>query len=139
MASLLEKLEAIETKYKELESLIADPSVIADIDRWQHYNKEHAALLPIVEKILEYRKVTQDIEDDKSLLSDQPDDELRHLIEDELAELKERNAALEKELPILLLPKDPNDEKNVIMEIRGGVGGDEAALFAGDLFRMYSR
>ena len=124
MASLLEKLEAIETKYKELESLIADPSVIADIDRWQHYNKEHAALLPIVEKIREYRKVTQDIEDDKSLLSDQPDDELRHLIEDELAELKERNAALEKELPILLLPKDPNDEKNVMMEIRGGVGGD---------------
>ena len=139
MASLLEKLEAIETKYKELESLIADPSVIADIDRWQHYNKEHAALLPIVAKIREYREVTQEIEDDKSLLSDQPDDELRHLIEDELAELKERNAALEKELPILLLPKDPNDEKNVIMEIRGGVGGDEAALFAGDLFRMYSR
>ena len=88
MASLLEKLEAIETKYKELESLIADPSVIADIDRWQHDNKEHAALLPIVAKIREYREVTQEIEDDKSLLSDQPDDELRHLIEDELAELK---------------------------------------------------
>ena len=136
---MLEKLQAVETKFKELESLIADPSVLADIDRWQRYNKEHAALLPIVAKIHEYQRVTQSIEDDEALFGEQPDDELRHLIEEELAELKAQQAALAQELPILLLPKDPNDEKNVIMEIRGGVGGEEAALFAGDLFRMYSR
>ena len=97
-------------------------------------------MTPIVEAFREYKKVCQTIEDDKSMLEEgMDDDELRHMVEDELAEMRQRKEELDNELPVLLLPKDPNDDKNVIVEIRGGVGGDEAALFAGDLFRMYSR
>jgi len=136
---LLEQLQAVEDKFRELESLIADPATMADIDRWQRMNKEHAKLAPIVERFRVYKDVTRRIAEDKAMFSEQPDDEMRHLIEEELADLMTQKEELDHELPILLLPKDPNDERNVIMEIRGGVGGDEAALFAGDLFRMYSR
>ena len=136
---MLDQLQAVEDKYKELESLIADPDVLSDIETWQRYNKEHAQLLPIVAKFRDYKDVVRRIAEDKDLFSEQPDDELRHLIEEELSELTAQKEELDRELPLLLLPKDPNDERNVIMEIRGGVGGEEAALFAGDLFRMYSR
>ena len=136
---MLEQLQAVEDKYKELESLIADPDVLSDIEKWQNYNKEHAQLLPIVTKYRDYKDVTRRIAEDKELFGEQPDDELRHLLEEELSELETQKEELDRELPLLLLPKDPNDERNVIMEIRGGVGGEEAALFAGDLFRMYSR
>ena len=136
---MLDQLQAVEDKYKELESLIADPDVLSDIETWQRYNKEHAQLLPIVAKFRDYKDVVRRIAEDKELFSEQPDDELRHLIEEELSELTVQKEELDRELPLLLLPKDPNDERNVIMEIRGGVGGEEAALFAGDLFRMYSR
>lgn len=136
---MLEKLQAVEDKYRELESMIADPDILQDMDRWQRCSKEHAELAPIVEKFREYKKVTKDIEEDKALFNEPLDDEMRHLAEQEIAALTERQQALREAFPILLLPKDPNDEKNVIVEIRGGVGGDEAALFAGDLFRMYSR
>ena len=123
----------------ELESLISDPDVLSDMKKWQRYNKEHAALLPIVEKFREYKKVCQTIEDDKAMFEESLEDELRKLVEAELAEARQRKEELDAELPVLLLPRDPNDEKSVIVEIRGGVGGEEAALFAGDLFRMYSR
>lgn len=136
---MLEKLQAVEDKYLELESLIADPATIADIDRWQQFNKEHAMLTPVVEKFREYKDIVKNIAEDKAMFAEAIDDEMRHLIEAELAELLPRKEALDQELPILLLPKDPNDDKNVIVEIRGGVGGDEAALFAGDLFRMYAK
>ena len=137
---MLSKLQAVEDKYLELESRISDPSVLEDMTRWQRYNKEHSEMTPIVEAFREYKKVCQTIEDDKSMLEEgMDDDELRHMVEDELAEMRQRKEELDNELPVLLLPKDPNDDKNVIVEIRGGVGGDEAALFAGDLFRMYSR
>ena len=137
---MLSKLQAVEDKYLELESMISDPSVLEDITRWQRYNKEHSEMTPIVEAFREYKNVCQTIEDDKSMLEEgMDDDELRHMVEDELAEMRQRKEELDNELPVLLLPKDPNDDKNVIVEIRGGVGGDEAALFAGDLFRMYSR
>ncbi|MCR5438936.1 MAG: peptide chain release factor 1 [Selenomonas sp.] len=136
---MLEKLQAVEDKYLELESLISDPANIADIDRWQRYNKEHASLTPIVEKFREYKQVVKGIEEDRAMFEESLDDEMRKLVEEELADLMEKKEALDQELPILLLPKDPNDDKNVIVEIRGGVGGEEAALFAGDLFRMYSR
>ena len=136
---MLDQLQAVEDKYKELESLIADPDVLSDIETWQRYNKEHAQLLQIVAKFRDYKDVVRRIAEDKELFSEQPDDELRHLIEEELSELTVQKEELDRELPLLLLPKDPNDERNVIMEIRGGVGGEEAALFAGDLFRMYSR
>ena len=123
----------------ELESLISDPEVLQDMPRWQRYNKEHAALTSIVEKFREYKKVVQGIADDKAMFEEALDDEMRKLVEEELNSLRSRKEQLDQELPVLLLPKDPNDEKSVIVEIRGGVGGEEAALFAGDLFRMYTR
>lgn len=137
--NMIGKLQAVEDKYLELESLISDPSVLEDMNRWQRYNKEHANMEPIVTAFREYKQVTQTIEDDKAMLEETLDDEMRHLVEEELAENRKRQEELNELLPILLLPKDPNDDKNVIVEIRGGVGGEEAALFAGDLFRMYSR
>jgi peptide chain release factor 1 len=136
---VLEKLQAVEDKFLELESLISDPDVIADMSRWQKYSKEHASLAPIVEKFREYKEVVKGIDEAKAMFDESLDDEMRKFVEEELAELKAQKEVLDNELPILLLPKDPNDDKNVIVEIRGGVGGEEAALFAGDLFRMYGR
>ncbi|MGM9539591.1 peptide chain release factor 1, partial [Anaerovibrio sp.] len=137
---MIDKLQAVEDKFLELESLISDPSVLADMPRWQKYSREHAGLEPIVAAYREYKAVCQAIEDSKAMLDEGiEDDEFRHMVEEELAEQRSRKAELDNELPILLLPRDPNDDKNVIVEIRGGVGGEEAALFAGDLFRMYSR
>lgn len=136
---MLDKLQAVEDKYLELESLISDPAVIADMEKWQRYSKEHASLAPIVEKIREYKRVTAGIDDARSMLEEKLEDDMHKMVVDELNELTAEKEILDKELPLLLLPKDPNDDKNVIVEIRGGVGGDEAALFAGDLFRMYSR
>ena len=136
---MLDKLHAVEEKYRELESLISDPAVLADMSKWQKLSREHAQLAPVVEKYREYKKVREGLAEAKAIFDDNPDADMRRLAEDEVAELRPRLEALERELPILLLPKDPNDAKNVIVEIRGGVGGEEAALFAGDLFRMYAR
>ena len=136
---MLDKLHAVEEKYRELESLISDPAVLADMPKWQKLSREHAQLAPVVEKYREYKKVREGLAEAKAIFDDNPDADMRRLAEDEIAELRPRMEALERELPILLLPKDPNDAKNVIVEIRGGVGGEEAALFAGDLFRMYAR
>lgn len=136
---MLDKLHAVEEKYRELESLISDPAVLADMPKWQKLSREHAQLAPVVEKYREYKKVREGLAEARAIFDDNPDADMRRLAEDEIAELRPRLEALERELPILLLPKDPNDAKNVIVEIRGGVGGEEAALFAGDLFRMYAR
>ena len=136
---MLEKLQAVEDKYLELESLISDPAAMQDMNRWQRYSKEHASLTPIVEKFREYKRVLKGIAEDKAMFAEPLDDEMRKMVEEELAGLAAQKERLDQELPVLLLPKDPNDDKNVIVEIRGGVGGEEAALFAGDLFRMYSR
>ncbi len=136
---MLDKLHAVEEKYRELESLISDPAVLADMSKWQKLSREHAQLAPVVEKYREHKKVREGLAEAKAIFDDNPDADMRRLAEDEIAELRPRLEALERELPILLLPKDPNDAKNVIVEIRGGVGGEEAALFAGDLFRMYAR
>ena len=136
---MLDKLHAVEEKYRELESLISDPAVLADMPKWQKLSREHAQLAPVVEKYREYKKVREGLLEEKAIFDDNPDADMRRLAEDEIAELRPQLEALERELPILLLPKDPNDAKNVIVEIRGGVGGEEAALFAGDLFRMYAR
>lgn len=138
--NIMDKLQAVENKFLELESLISDPSVLEDMNKWQRYNREHSSMQPIIEAYREYRAVCQGIEDNKEMLNEGiDDDEFRHMVEDELADFRKRKEELDQELPIMLLPKDPNDDKNVIVEIRGGVGGEEAALFAGDLFRMYSR
>ena len=137
---MIDKLQAVEDKFLELESLISDPSVLADMPRWQRFNREHAGLEPIVAAYREYKAVCHAIEDSKAMLDEGiEEDDFRHMVEEELAEQRSRKEQLDNELPVLLLPRDPNDDKNVIVEIRGGVGGEEAALFAGDLFRMYSR
>ena len=136
---LLDKLQAIEDKYLELESMLGDPSVIADVARFTKINREHSSLETVVSKFRTYKKICSSIDEDKAVLEDSDDEELKLMAQEELAGLRKEKEALEKEFPILLLPKDPNDDKNVIVEIRGGVGGDEAALFAGDLFRMYTR
>jgi peptide chain release factor 1 len=136
---LLDKLQAIEDKYVELEKLISDPSVMADMGEWQKHTKAHSKLSAVVSKFREYKEALQGAQDAREMLKDKLDDDFRELVEAELAELTAKTERLAEELKVLLLPRDPNDDKDVIIEIRGGAGGDEAALFAGDLFRMYSR
>ncbi|SCI37389.1 MULTISPECIES: peptide chain release factor 1 [unclassified Romboutsia] len=136
---MLQKLAVLEDKYKELTEKISDPEIINDQKVWQKYMKEHSDLEPIIMKFREYQSVLNTIKESKEILQEESDEELRELAKMELSEMEAQVEPLEAELKILLLPKDPNDEKNVIVEVRGGAGGDEAALFAGDLFRMYSR
>ena len=136
---MLNKLQVLEDKYIDLTEKISDMEIINDQKVWQKYMKEHADLEPIVFKYREYKNVLNDLSESKAILEEESDEELRELAKMEIAELEDQVEPLEAELKILLLPKDPNDEKNVIVEIRGGAGGDEAALFAGNLFRMYSR
>lgn len=132
---MFEKLEAIEKKYEELTKKISDPDIIANQTEWRQYMKEHAEIEPIVEKYREYKKTKQSMEEATEMLSDP---ELKELAEVEMLEAKEKLPQIEDEIKVLLLPKDKDDDKNVICEIRAGAGGDEAALFAGTLFRMYS-
>lgn len=136
---MLDRLDFIEGKYEELSIKISDPSVMADQKEWQRLCKEHADLEVVVMKYKEYKKTLEEIEGSKEMLNEEDDREMREMIQQELKELQESSENLQGELKILLLPKDPNDEKNVFVEIRGGTGGEEAALFAADLFRMYTR
>ena len=132
---MFQKLEAVEKRYDELNEKISDPEVIARQDELKALMKEHANLVDVVEKYREYKKAKADFEEAKEMLNDK---DLKELAEMEMDELREKIPHLEEELKILLIPKDPDDDKNIICEIRGGAGGDEAALFAGTLFRMYS-
>lgn len=137
---LVDKLQIIEDKFMDLEQRISDPDVISRQHEWQKLTRQHAALTETVTVFREYKDVLQGIDEAMEILEDKSsDEEFRHMAQEELKELKERREELEASLHILLLPKDPNDDKNVIVEIRGGAGGDEAALFAGDLFRMYTK
>lgn len=136
---MLDKLQAIEDRYTELENLISDPSVLANMTEWQKHTKAHSKMTPIVMKFREQKEINQGIADALEMLGEKLDNDFRQMVTAELAELKTKAEMINEELRILLLPKDPNDEKSVIVEIRGGAGGDEAALFAGDLFRMYNR
>lgn len=136
---MFEKLEFIEGKYEELSIKISDPEIIADQNLWKKLVKEHSDIEPLVMKFREYKSVLKNIEDSEEMLREEEDKELLEMVKMELADLEEKKAALEEELKIMLLPKDPNDEKDVIVEIRGAAGGEEAALFAADLFRMYTR
>ncbi len=135
---MFDKLSFLEERFADLESKISDSAVIADQELWRKLCKEHSDISPIVAKYREYNKLKSDIAEANELLSGTVDKDFRELIEADLEECRESIAKVEEELKILLLPKDPNDSKNVIVEIRGGAGGDEAALFAGVLFRMYS-
>ncbi|MGL6293285.1 peptide chain release factor 1 [Eubacterium aggregans] len=137
---MLEKLDFLSEKYDDLNQKISDPEVIADQVKWQKLMKEHAHLEPIIAHYMAYKKASEGIEESKEMLLDKAlDKEFKELCEMELSELTEEKERLEEELKVLLLPKDPNDDKNVIVEIRAGAGGSEAALFAGDLFRMFTR
>lgn len=137
---MFDKLSFISEKYDELTKRVSDPDIIADQSKWQKYAKELGELEPIVKKYEEYKKVKEGIADNKELLGESGlDDELKELAKMELSELEAQVEPLESELKVLLLPKDPNDDKNVILEIRAGTGGDEAALFGADLLRMYTR
>ncbi|AEF18204.1 MULTISPECIES: peptide chain release factor 1 [Thermoanaerobacterium] len=133
---MIDKLKAIEDRYVELSQKLSDPESMKDMDEWKKMAKEQAGLEEIVQKYREYKKVKDDIESTKELI--EMDDELKDMAEDELKSLEEKEESLLNEIKLLLLPKDPNDEKDVIMEIRAGAGGEEAALFAYDLFRMYT-
>lgn len=135
---VFDKLSFLQQRYDELASDISSPEVIADQAKFTKLCKEHADLTPIVEKYNEYKKAKEDADEARAMLDENLDKDFRELVQAEYDEAKEKIAAYEEELKILLIPKDPNDEKNVIIEIRGGAGGDEAALFAANLFRMYS-
>jgi len=135
----LHRLENLERQYLELENRLADPEILRNQEVYLRLSKEHAELTPLVQAFRRYRQVQKELADSQSLLKEETDEELKALAREEIQSLKEQLAALEEELKFLLLPKDPNDEKNVILEIRAGTGGEEACLFAADLFRMYSR
>lgn len=134
---MFDRLEDTLVRFEELLSMLSEPDVANDPKRFQKLMKEQADLAPIVEAYKEYKENKQNIEDSLAMLQEESDEELRELAKEELAESKEKVEELEQKLKILLLPKDPNDDKNVIVEIRAGAGGDEAALFAAEVYRMY--
>ena len=136
---MFDRLQELVNRYEELGVRLNEPQVIGDQVLWQKLMREHAGLMPLVETYRRYKRAKQDEEDAKLMLEEEKDEELRQMAKEELVESREAAAQLETELKILLLPKDPNDEKNVFVEIRGGAGGDEAALFAAQLYRMYGR
>ena len=136
--SIRSKLETLSERLEEINALLADPDTISDQNRFRDLSKEHAQLGPVVECFHSYQDTLENLEEAKGMLKD-ADPDMRALGEEELAHAKERQEQLEVQLQTLLLPKDPNDDNNIFLEIRAGTGGDEAALFAGDLFRMYAR
>lgn len=136
---MLDKLDFLEGQYQELSDKISDPETLSDSQKLQKLMKEQAQIEPIVTKYKEYKDVKTQLEESKEMLREKLDDDFKDMVKEEIKELTEKTELLEEELRILLLPKDPNDDKDVIMEIRAGVGGDEAGLFAGDLLRMYLR
>lgn len=136
---MLNRLQPLADRYDKLSELLSDPDIINDVNRLRELSKEQSDLQDVYDAYHEYRKATEELEAAKSMLEEKLDDEMREMVAMEIDTLSERKAELEDEIKILLTPKDPNDDKNVIMEIRGAAGGDEAALFAADLYRMYVR
>lgn len=136
---MIEKLQTLEDKYEELNQKMVDPEVLANPTELNKYAKQQSELEDIVNVFREYKKATSELEDSKAMLEEKLDAEMEEMVKMEIGDLTDRLTKMEEQLTILLLPKDPNDNKNVIMEIRAGTGGDEAALFAADLYRMYTR
>ena len=136
---MFERLNQIEARYEELTRVLASPDIMNDSAKYQKTAKAHSEIATIVEKYREYKDLTKGIAESKAMLTEEKDPEMRAYAQEELAKLEPRVAAIEEELKVLLLPKDPNDEKNIILEIRAGTGGDEATLFAAEIFRMYTR
>ena len=137
--SILMRLDGLKIKYEELGQKLTDPEVIADVKAFVQYNKEYRELEPIIETADRYRKAIADLANAKDILATEKDEDFREMARMEIAELEPMIAQLEEEIKLLLIPKDPQDAKNAVLEIRGGTGGDEAALFAGDLMRMYTK
>ena len=133
----INKLEDIKRRFEEVSELLLQPDITSDMKKYMKLSKEYKDLGKIVKKYKKYTQITNDIEAAKTILKEEKDEDFRVLAKDELDELNPQQEVLEEELKVLLIPKDPNDDKNVILEIRGGTGGDEAAIFAGDLYRMY--
>ena len=136
---MFERLDQIEARYEELTQALASPEIIGDSAKYQKTAKAHSEITPVVEKYREYKDLKKGIAESKAVLADEKDPEMRAYAQEELEKLESRVTGVEEELKVLLLPKDPNDEKNVILEIRAGTGGDEATLFAAEIFRMYDR
>ncbi len=136
---MLQKLESLETKYNELNELLSNPEIIADQSRYQKYAKAYSDLSEIVSVYRDLKAALEGIEDSRSMLKDNPDEEFKAMLLAEIEDLEAKKLSLEQRVKVLLLPTDPNDEKSVIMEIRAGTGGEEAALFGATLFRMYTR
>ncbi|MEG2867651.1 MAG: peptide chain release factor 1 [Terrisporobacter sp.] len=136
---LLDRLAFIENKYDELSVKISDPSIMANQNEWRKLCKEHSDLEIVVTAYREFRDVTEELQSNKEMLNDESDKEMREMLNEEISDLTKKEIELQDKIQILLLPKDPNDDKNVFVEIRGGAGGDEAALFSYNLFRMYTR
>jgi peptide chain release factor 1 len=136
---MFERLDQIEARYEELTQVLASPEIVNDSARYQKTAKAHSEITPVVEKYREYKDLKRGIAESKAVLAEETDPEMRAYAEEELAKLEGRVGSVEEELKVLLLPKDPNDEKNVVVEIRAGTGGDEATLFAAEVFRMYNR
>src|SRR5690625_3075295 len=136
---MIERLQLLEDRYEQLNGLLSDPDVISDVNKLRDYSKEQAELEKVVSTYREYQTTTSELEDAKVMLEDDLDEEMAEMVQMEIDELSEKVKTLDEKLKLMLLPKDPNDDKNVIVEIRAAAGGDEAALFAGDLYRMYAR
>ncbi|WP_201002483.1 peptide chain release factor 1 [Paenibacillus glycanilyticus] len=136
---MLDRLQALADRYEKLSELLCDPDVASDPKRLREYSKEQSDLQEAYEAFTEYKQVSEQLEDAKLMQGEKLDDEMREMVKMEIDELTERKAALDEKIRIVLLPKDPNDDKNVIVEIRGAAGGDEAALFAYELYRMYTK
>ncbi|MBP3039087.1 peptide chain release factor 1 [Bacillaceae bacterium Marseille-Q3522] len=136
---MFDRLQAVEDRYERLNELLSDPEIVNNPDKLREYSKEQAGIQETVDTYREYKDVKKQLQDARAMLDEKLDAEMREMVKEELGELEEKQEELEDRLKILLIPKDPNDDKNVIMEIRGAAGGDEAALFAGDLYKMYSR
>ena len=136
---MLQNLENMKKRYLELEKALSNPEVISDGIRFQEYAREHSELSPLVAKSNEYEQVLKEIQETEEMIRDEDDQEFVQMAQEELQELNRKKQSLEHDLMLMLIPKDPNDDKNIIMEIRAGTGGDESGLFAAELFRMYSR
>ena len=137
--TLIDKILALQEKYNSLQAQLSDPAVIADMKKYVQLNKDYKQLEPIVKTGLDYKRKVEELADAKDILINEKDDDLREMARAEVAEIEPMLPQMEEQIKILLIPADPDDAKNAIVEIRGGTGGDEAAIFAGDLFRMYSK
>ena len=136
---MLETLEGIHARFKEVELLLSSPEVASDIKKFTKLNKEYSDLKQIVERYFEYKNLIGNLSEAREIIASSEDPEMKEMAREELEELTARQEPLEEEIKLLLVPKDPEDDKNAMVEIRAGTGGDEASIFAGDLFRMYTR